>query len=187
MATTAGFFQTMYNFLEAVAEFLLLAFQWMLWLVADHGHRPTKAVWGVIGILIVFWGWFWLRLQIIGFEPKREKAASPQDDKAALPAASPWPLGFVFLFDRMIPLYKIREQHYSIMRYFRWASRSEVEQLRAAKQEPDYVRYFGRRFPAVPATADEQSTADSWLALLRIIGVILSVFLIAALNALVSR
>ena len=154
-----------------------LGFQWTLYLLADHGIRPGKVVWSVIIVLVVFFLLFWFPLGIVGFEPK-EKEKSAQ-------AGGPWPLNVLFLFDRMLPLYKIREEHYAIARFFRRATAAEIGPGREALAEPPYpMRYFGKTTMVVPASEDEKKRAEKFLLFLRIIGLVLTVFLLAAINAL---
>jgi hypothetical protein len=78
-----------------------IAFQWGLRLVADHGYRPGKAVYGVLFTLGIFWLIFWFRLKIIAFEtePKAD-SAKPREQNSTQkpnPASRLLPVGFFFL------------------------------------------------------------------------------------------
>ena len=126
---------------------------------------------------LVFAAWFWLCLRVIGFEPKRK------DD--APPAATPdiWPLGFLFLFDRLIPLYQIRDQHYSISKFYRRATRSELKTAPAGSA-PRPMVFLGRKVLVAPATEAEARRIEKWLVVLRVIGAIFTIFLLAAVASL---
>lgn len=155
-----------------------IVFQWLMVPVADHGLRPAKAAWSLLVVLGGFLVIFWVYLNIVGFEPKRDdKEAGP---RPGTDAAAPWPISLLFLFDRLIPAYKIRKEHYEIRRFYSRAGKDGTEPAQ-------YLRYFGRTFRVRPATDAEIERAERWLIILRIIGVVLAVFLLAALNALISK
>ena len=46
------------------------------------------------------------------------------------------------------------------------------------------MRYFGKTTMVVPASEDEKKRAEKVLLFLRVIGLVLTVFLLAAINAL---
>ena len=186
--------------------------------IADHGLRPAKAVWWVLAVLLVFWLWFWCKLKIVGFEPKGKDENPPsadhQDEGAAdrqapiLPKApEPWPITFLFLFDRLIPVYQIREEHYSIVKVYRRPSAAElarancamagepaqtnaddIQAVKPAVSPPPYpMTYMGMRTLVWPTDDAERERLEKWLVVLRVIGIGLSVFLLAAVNTLISR
>jgi hypothetical protein len=196
---------------SAVADLIGIVFQWMMWAIADHGLRPAKAVWWVLAVLLSFWIWFWFKLKIVGFEPKA-KGESPQSAEkakgaanrqvAALPKApEPWPISFLFLFDRLIPVYQIREEHYSIDKVYRRSSPGETAKAKGAiaansadakaksavRPSPCTMRYMGIRTSVWPADDKDRERFEKWLVVLRVIGIGLSGFLLAAVNALISR
>jgi hypothetical protein len=154
-----------------------IAFNWGLYLLADHGLRPAKVVWWVLGTLILSAAWFWFRLRIIGFEPKRK------DDAPPAAASEIWPLGFLFLFDRLIPLYQIRDEHYAISKYYRRATRGELKAASVATT-PRPMVFLGRKVLVAPATDAEARRVEKWLVVLRVIGAIFTVFLVAAIASL---
>jgi hypothetical protein len=163
---------------SATGEIASIAFQWALLALADHGLRPGKAVWWVFVILVVFLGGFWLFAHIIGFEPKGQEATE------APPVI--WPINPLFLFDRLIPAYRIREEHYEIKRFFRKATLAEIKARQASPDAPPYLMYyFGRKFFVWPIDEARTRRVEKWLAFLRAIGIGLAVFLFAAINALV--
>jgi hypothetical protein len=161
-------------------EILMIGFQWMLFLLADFGLRPAKVVWSVGITLLAFSLWFWLVLGIVGFEPKR------QEEQAATAGPPPlWPISFLFLFDRMIPAYKIRDEHYSIAKLYRRATAGEIDAGTRAQEGPPYpMHYLGRKYLVSPADAADLQRVEKWLVVLRIIGVVFAVFLLAAINEL---
>jgi hypothetical protein len=169
--------------ITAIPVLLSLGFQWTLYALADHGIRPGKVVWWVIGVLIAFFAFFWSILGIVGFEPKEKSTENAGTPKAT--PVEPWPLTFLFLFDRLLPLYKIREEHYAIARYYRRANKAEISagQVDPALR-PQPMRYVFWTLPVIPLTDVESKRADKSLLLLRVIGLVLTVFLLAAINAL---
>jgi hypothetical protein len=159
-----------------VSELAAVGFQWMLFLLADHGLRPGKVVWWVILTLLVFAIWFWFVAGIVGFVPKRESEQGP-------PIV--WPVSFLFLFDRMIPIYRIRDEHYSIGTVYRMASRDQIEGAAQGAEGPPFrMDYLGRKHLVWPACEADLRRVEKWLAALRVLGAIYAVFLLAALNAL---
>ena len=179
----ADVFQSVGRAIAVIPVFLSLGFQWTLYALADHGIRPGKVVWWVIGVLIAFFAFFWTILGVVGFEPKEKDKGKESAPKATL--AEPWPLTFLFLFDRLLPLYKIREEHYSIACYYRRATGAEIQagQDDPARQ-PQRMRYFFWNVPVMPITEPENKRAEKSLLFLRVIGLVLTVFLLAAINAL---
>ena len=162
---------TVRSVVSGTADLIATAFESLLWGVADHGYRPGKVVGPIITVLIVFWLWFWLRLKIVGFDPKPGEKA-------------PWAIGFLFLFDRLIPNYQIRDEHYSIVRYYRRATRKEREADRDAKKLPR-LSYLGLTIPVCPMDEDGTRRAEKWLVLLKVLGVGLTLFLAAAISAMI--
>jgi hypothetical protein len=177
----ASVLDSIWRWITAIPLVLTLGFQWMLYAVAGHGIRPGWAVWWVIGVLGAFFVLFWIILGIVGFDPKEK-----DKDKEPKPAApDPWPLTVLFLFDRLLPLYKIREEHYAVARYYRLATDAEIEAGRLGPaQQPEEMRYLFWKLPVIPVTDAENKRAEKWLLILRIIGLVLTVFLLAAINAL---
>jgi hypothetical protein len=161
-----------------VSELAAVGVQWMLFLLADHGLRPGKVVWWVILTLLAFAVWFWFVIGIVGFVPKRE---SEQQQRAP----NVWPVSLLFLFDRMIPIYRIRDEHYSIGTVYCIASRKQLEgETLTAEGPPFQMSYLGRKHLVWPGSEADLRRVDKWLALLRVLGAIYAVFLLAAINAL---
>jgi hypothetical protein len=181
-------------FLWWVIDLVGIAFQFAMWLLADYGLRPGKVVGWVGAVLVLYWLWFRFRLNIVGFEPKAESAgakpsaagssAEAASQKEAAAAARPkiWPLGYMFLFDRLIPAYHIRQEHYSIANFYRAISARELAAA-TPPHPPDWVEVSKTRVLR-PATEAEKERIERSLLVLRILGLVLSVFLLAAINAL---
>src|SRR5205823_2840431 len=135
---------------SGTGEIATLAFQWALLAVADHGLRPGKAMWWVLGVLAFFMCGFWLFARIIGFEPKSEEAATPAPEGSTAPPVV-WPVSILFLFDRLIPVYRIREEHYAITRFFRKATPAEIKAAPKDPGTPPFaMQYLGQKFFVCP-------------------------------------
>jgi hypothetical protein len=81
----------------------MLGFQGALYFLADHGYRPAKALWFVTVTLAAFWIWFLWPLKVVGYTSKIKAST---DGAAEAESRKIKPLGFVFLFDRMLPASK---------------------------------------------------------------------------------
>jgi hypothetical protein len=133
----------------------------------------------VAGTLIIFLLLFWFKLRIVGFEPKGE------DDAQAAPVPRVWPISFLFLFDRLIPLYRIREQHYAIAKFYRRATDKEVKAAPREPGGPPYaMSYFGRKISVWAADDADKRRAEKILVVLRILGAFFTVYLLAAIKEL---
>jgi hypothetical protein len=176
-------------------EFIGIAFQFAMWLLADYGLRPGKVVGWVAVVLLAFSLWFRFRLSIVGFEPKTESTPpKPVSDSTAkegqaVPPAPPviWPLSYLFLFDRLIPAYQIRKEHYAIANFYRRVPAGELATKSA--RPADWLQLPGQRKPCVvrPASEAERHHVERLLLALRLLGLVLSIFLLAAINSLVSK
>ena len=127
--------------------------------------------------------WFWFILGIVGFEPRSK-------DKEAAVAQPPllWPITLLLLFDRLIPAYRIRDEHYAIARVYRKATPDEIQAGPRAPGDPPYLDALSRQDISVWLMGDaELRQAEKWLVVLRVIGVVFTVFLLAAINTIVSR
>jgi hypothetical protein len=150
-------------------DFITLGFGGFLRFIADNGYHPEKVGWFVVLAIVVFALYFRFGLGAIGLLPKEKTIILP--------------LGIVFLFDRLLPAYQIREDHYHIESFFRRASKKEIE----AGTSTMNMRYLGRNIPVVVTTEVQRLMIERSLDVLKIIGLVLAVFLVAAINALVSR
>jgi hypothetical protein len=131
--------------------------------ISDYGYRPAKVIWAVLGTVILFWLLFWIWLRIVAFTP---------DGSTAIRT-----IGVTFLFDRLIPVYKIREDNYDITVFYK----------RGSGPNQKTIRRFRYPLSIVPANAQEQHRAEFYLDVLKVIGIVLAGFLVAAINALVAK
>jgi len=106
--------------ISATAELVATAFELVLWPVADHGRRPGKVVGPILTVIVFFLLLFWLLLRIVAFEPKGEDQPGDGGERRLRP------IGPLFFFDRMIPLYKISNDNCAVARYFRRATAAEI-------------------------------------------------------------
>lgn len=146
-----------------------VAFRAVLAAVADHGFRPVKAIPWIIVLIAVCGLFFWFGLGIVGFRSDKSERI--------------FPIGGLFLLDRLIPLYNFNDAHQSVAAFYRWRPFAKIPETAT----PVTVRYLWFRFQTVEASETEARVAEFFLAMLKIFGVILAVFLVAAINALVTR
>ena len=106
------------------------------------------------------------------------------------------PIGFLFLFDRLIPAVEIREENYSIGKVYRrispmfrwkWRKRSAPDGNPYKDFEIYKMKYLGMTHALVLMDQQDKDRLKRWLILVRVIGVIWGVFLLAALNALIKH
>jgi hypothetical protein len=175
-ATAAAFFAPLWNGIKSVFRFVTglaaVLFGWLLYLLADNGYRPEKVVWWVAAIIILSGLYFWLRLNVIAIRPEHKN--------------EPLPIGFLFLFDRLLPAYQVREDHYKIDKYMKWVPRDYSPGPGETLAE---LRYFRKKFHLleVPANHDDIKRAERALDIIKFLGLVLAIFLVAAVNALVSH
>jgi hypothetical protein len=151
-------------------DFVSVMFGAFLWLIADNGYHPEKVGWFVVLAIVGFGLYFWFGLRAVGLLPK---------DKHII-----LPLGFVFLFDRLLPAYQIREDHYHVASFFKRVPR-RLRQSPYLKTKS--MRYLWWNTPVVAVSEAERLRIERGLDVLKIIGLVLAVFLVAAINAIVSR
>ena len=153
-------------------------------------------MYGVLITLLIFWLIFWLRLNIIGFEPEQKAEARSQPElnfaQGTFAAPKVLPIGILFLFDRLIPAFEIREENYSIGTVYGRVSplvgfcASRRDLAVSNKQQTCEMRYLGRNHILVPLGAPEKERFKKWLFALRVIGFVWGGFLLAALHALIK-
>jgi hypothetical protein len=154
-----------------VSDVVAIMFGSLLWLVADHGYRPQKVGWIVAATIIGAAAYFWLRIKIVAFMPLKKDIVRP--------------IGLAFLFDRILPAYRIREENYNIEAYYKLASKANQ-----SADEPKYIRYlhiFGCKIPVVKADEEDVRHVDRCLDILKAVGIVLAIFLVATVNALFSH
>lgn len=172
---------TLLSIPNQLSDLALLGFQGGLYFLADHGYRPGKVLWWVTLTLVAFWLWFLLRLKVVAYSSKTESSAF---EHAPLDITKVRPLGFLFLFDRLLPAYQIDSAHYEIESYFKRMPVSEI----ASRAPPLLVvrRLLFLEWPVERVTNQEEvDRIEVSLRVLRILGVVFAIFLAAAVSALV--
>jgi len=155
-------------FIDVVQWFekaVLVLIDAILWLLADHGYRPERIGWFVFGTLLFFMlTLFPLWLGIVGY------AVKSRPDKVK-------PIGLVFLFDRLLPAYRLREENYDIAYYYVLPKKGE-------NRNCAIMNY--RQLSWIVAEANERETerAEKWLDILRFLGLVFTIFIIAAISKL---
>jgi hypothetical protein len=153
--------------LNVFNDYLRLGSNWVLGQVADYGYRPAKAFWIVFGLIILARLIFRYAIGIVAFMPEKKSDVRQ--------------VGCIFLFDHLIPAYRIRDDNYGMGKFYTTPNRS------AAGAETISFRSFGRSIKCAPAQAWQVRWTDSGLAVLKALGIVLAVFLVAAINALVNH
>ncbi|MFD2182180.1 hypothetical protein [Rhodoplanes azumiensis] len=137
-----------------------------MWVLADHGLRPGKLAWWAAGALAIVWIVLRLGLGVVGFLPE-----------SRAPGGRLWPIGPLFLIDRLIPVYRVRGEHYAVAGFFRRADPAEAE----GPAEAIETTLRGRKVVVRPVDEVTRHRIDTVLTVLRVTGVVLAVFLLAAL------
>jgi hypothetical protein len=148
---------------RALIDYLSFGAKWILGFIADFGFRPAQVIWSILAIMILSWAIFWLLIRVVAFLP---------DKKPGMRV-----VGWIFLFDRLIPLYKLRDENYDISSYYQ----------RGRGEGAQSIRYFGREIMCIPASPRRARIAEIYLDILKVLGIILAAFLVAAVNALIAH
>jgi hypothetical protein len=188
--------------LQLGADFISVVLGGVLWLIADNGYHPQKVGYFVVLSIVLFGVYFWFILRAVGLLPKEKHIILP--------------FGIVFLFDRLLPAYQIREDHYNVAEYYVRAPKAVTEAATKPKPgetttpepgrvttsgvntpepgttatsapEVKYMRYAWLKWPVIAATDDQRLTIERSLDVLKVLGLVLAVFLVAAINAMVSH
>jgi hypothetical protein len=152
------------------ADLVSVVFGAVLWVIADNGYRPEKVGWFVVLAMIGFGAYFCFALRVVGLLPKEKHIILP--------------MGILFLFDRLLPAYQIREDHYHIAAFFKRVPR---KMRKSQHLKTETMRYLWWDIPVVVTSEAERLRVQRSLDILKIIGLVLAVFLVAAINAIVSR
>jgi hypothetical protein len=155
-------------FIEAVEwleRAVLVLVDAMLWLLADHGYRPERIGWFVMGTLLFFMlALFPFWLGIVGYSVKG------RPDKVN-------PVGLVFLFDRLLPAYRLREENYEIAHYY-------VLPKKGDNRNCAVLNYHQLSWIVAEANERETERAEKWLDVLKFLGLVFTIFIIAAIGKL---
>jgi len=146
-------------------DFVRLIFGYVLWFLADHGYRPEKVGWFVVGVIVLAFAYFWFWIRIIAIKPEKKPTLLP--------------IGLTFLFDRLLPAYQIRADHYNIESY--------LKRVKKGHPHGRDFRYMRMTFHVADTDVKTVQRAERALDVLKFIGLILAVFLVAALNSLVGH
>jgi len=120
---------------------------------------------------VLFGAYFWLWLRAVALKPEKKEALLP--------------MGIVFMFDRLLPAYQIRADHYDVDQFYK-----RVPKAKQAEVPPDQrreINYFGLKLVVIPMNEAERRKIDRTLDILKVVGLVLAVFFVAAINAIVSR
>jgi hypothetical protein len=158
------------SWIDWSTDFVSVVLGGVLWLIADNGYHPEKVGWFVVLSIAAFGAYFWLVLKAVGLLPKEKNIILP--------------IGIVFLFDRLLPAYQIREDHYNVAAFFKLVRGKAAISV---KGDLRTMRYLGRNFLVVAANEAERLRIERSLDVLKVVGLILVVFLVAAINAIVSH
>ena len=166
-----------------LSDLALLSFHGGLYFLADHGYRPGKVLWWITLTLCVFWALFLWPLKVVAYTSKAKSSTlEPQ------PLAGPKVrrIGFLFLFDRMLPAYQIDSAHYEIESYFK---RIQISEMTSRVPPPPVVRrLFFFEWPIERITKQQEiDRIENLLVVLRVLGVVFAIFLAAAVSALIAH
>ncbi|KAF2989335.1 hypothetical protein OGR47_20955 (plasmid) [Methylocystis sp. MJC1] len=169
-----------------VEQLILAIFYFFLGILADYGYRPERIIWWVIGFVIIAWLFFRYVLKIVAFGvegiPERIR-----------------PVGLVFLFDRLLPAYRIREENYKIGRFFMLynsAHHSGEKEIKSLGQSykiteathdsgEKEIKRLGHNYKITEATPNLSEWAELSLDVLKFVGFVFAIFLVAAIGRLV--
>lgn len=157
------------RFMQRIEARIVAILQLGLWRLADHGYRPERAVWFVIGTMLFYWLALQLVLGIVGF--------SLIDDKKEGEPPQIQPIGLIFLFDKLIPAYQLRADHSKPMRFYVLADDGQ-------ENAHEFRRFF-RKWEVVEATEAQQRRMRFCLDTLRWLGLVFAIFIFAAIGRLV--
>jgi hypothetical protein len=184
-------FGALLDFLNSAAAFLndaaAVLFGTMLGILAGHGYRPQQVGWLVIAVLAVALVYFRFWARVVAFMPADRNTSGQllvgetQGVVNAMPANAIRPIGFVFLFDRMLPALRIREENYDVRTYYKRADKAN---------DPASVTHavFSRRkIPLVKADDKDVVRVERCLDIIKGLGYVFAILLVGALNAMISH
>jgi hypothetical protein len=158
----APWYQQVVRWME---KMLVTLFHFILGVLADYGYRPERIVWWVIGTVAFAWIVFRYFLRIVAFSVEGD----PEKIR---------PVGLVFLFDRLLPAYRIREENYKIDHFFSISYKKDGP----AEKKVDCI---SRKFAITEAATKAVEWAELSLDVLKFVGFVFAVFVVAAISKLV--
>lgn len=155
--------------MQRIEEGFVALIKYTIWFLADHGYRPERTVWFVIGTVVLYWIIVKYLLGIIGF--------SVIDDATDLTSRVVRPLNMIFLFDKLIPAYQLRADHSKPMLFYVRAD--------GGHENTKLIKGFLSDHEVMEATPEQQRRMLLCLDTLRWLGLIFAIFLFAAIGRLV--
>jgi hypothetical protein len=156
------------KFVTFLNDVLAIGFGIILWAVAQHGYRPEQAGFFVIGALMCAAIYLWLWIRVVGFMPANKDTVRP--------------IGAMFLFDRLLPAYLMREEHSAIESFY-----VRPKKGGSGRSDATIMKYLWFRIPVVRAGTDDVHRAERCFDVIKAVGFVLIIFLVAAINALFSH
>jgi hypothetical protein len=144
---------------------IVTSLKFTLWFLAEHGYKPERVGWFVLLTVVGYWLIFRYFFRIVGY------SVEDAPDKIR-------PVGAIFLFDKMLPAYRIREEHYKQKQFY-------VVPPSEDGRSTTTMRRFWRDLRVAEADERETKRAEMALAWLRLFGIIFAIFLVAAISRLV--
>lgn len=148
---------------------VVVLFGLVLWGLANHGYEPQQIVWAVLLTLFVFSLLFVFCFRIVGYSSEK----APDKVKIMTP---------IFLFDRMLPTYHLREDHYHIAHYFLLFKLHDSRKVDGTTQ---MLPFLGLKIPVLQASDEELERAERWLDVLKFLGLVFAIFIAAAIARMV--
>lgn len=159
------FVSLVWDMVTQIEQSAVVAFKLSLSLLAAHGFKPERVVWVSLLTLFAFRLAFRYMLGIVGYSVEE----APNKIK---------PITTVFMFDRMLPAYRIREEYYKQKQFYVLPPKND-HRARAT------MRLLGRERRVVEANDREASRAQRALDTLHFLGLVFAIFLVAAIGRLV--
>jgi hypothetical protein len=168
VALVTGVGASIWNTIIAIPDYVAVFLGYALKLLADSGYRPEKVGWAVLGVMVLSAIYFWLFEGVVAIKPEKKDSLRP--------------IGVTFLFDRLLPAYQIREDHYKIESFMRRAGKDE------GPVDPNF-KYLWSKLRVVKIEQGDKAIqrVEPALDVVKFVGLVLAIFLVAALNSLVNH
>jgi hypothetical protein len=156
-----------FNFISDVAAVFVGG---IVWLAADHGYRPGKVFWILAATLLGAAAYFRYWLKVVAFAPANKNTIRR--------------IGLLFLFDQLLPAYRINEDNYNVQSFYKLVPKSTQTD---ANVDITYMNLPRRKVALIKADEKDVRRVEQCLSVVKGIGILLAVFLVAAINALVNH
>jgi hypothetical protein len=176
------------TFLNLINDAAAVVFGTILWILAGHGYRPQQVGWLVLLTLILALAYLRLWARVVAFMPADQNTIRgtqlPIDEnQGTMPStahtSTSRPIGIVFLFDRMLPAYKIREENYNVGTYYKRASKGS-DFASVTK-----IKLFWGNILVVKADSKDVARVERCLGIIKALGIVFALFLVGAINAMI--